>query len=270
MLRSLPLAFLLVSIGSVDADARQEGSDEARPTARVADDYALVWSDEFDGRELDATKWAPRGLGPRKGGVTVADAITLDGEGHLRITTRRAETESGEVEYHTGMIGTQGRFETTYGYFEVRLRVQSEIGHWSAFWLQSPTMGQPLDDPAKAGVEVDVVEYLCNGHHRNRAQHTLHWNGYGEEHQSAHTLHEVPDMHTGFHVFAVEWTPKEYVFFVDGQETWRFDEAVSQRSQYLILSMEVGTWAGDIAQAELPDGVSVDYVRVFQRQSKKR
>lgn len=32
-----------------------------------------------------------------------------------------------------------------------------------------------------------------------------------------------------------------------------------------ILSLEVGTWAGDIAKAELPDSFYVDYVRVYQK-----
>jgi hypothetical protein len=33
----------------------------------------------------------------------------------------------------------------------------------------------------------------------------------------------------------------------------------------MILSLEVGEWAGDIAEAELPDSLVVDYVRVYQR-----
>ena len=33
----------------------------------------------------------------------------------------------------------------------------------------------------------------------------------------------------------------------------------------MILSLEVGKWAGDIAKAELPDHLYVDYVRVYQK-----
>jgi hypothetical protein len=33
--------------------------------------------------------------------------------------------------------------------------------------------------------------------------------------------------------------------------------------QYMILSDEVGPWAGDIGKAKLPDRVLVDYVRVY-------
>jgi hypothetical protein len=33
--------------------------------------------------------------------------------------------------------------------------------------------------------------------------------------------------------------------------------------QYIILSNEVGTWAGDINAAKLPDSCLIDYVRVY-------
>ena len=53
---------------------------------------------------------------------------------------------------------------------------------------------------------------------------------------------------------------------VNVKETWRSDKGISHRSQYIILSLEVGKWAGDIAQAQLPDRLHADYVRVYQRQ----
>ncbi|MCF8335495.1 MAG: hypothetical protein K9H65_02725 [Bacteroidales bacterium] len=48
-------------------------------------------------------------------------------------------------------------------------------------------------------------------------------------------------------------------------ETWETDTAVSHRSEYIILSSEVGQWAGDISNASLPDTVFFDYVRVYKR-----
>jgi beta-glucanase (GH16 family) len=69
---------------------------------------------------------------------------------------------------------------------------------------------------------------------------------------------------TGFHTFGLLWTPEEYVFYVDGQETWRTQAGgVSQVPEYLLLSDEVGDWGGDIETAKLPDEFQVDYVRVY-------
>lgn len=240
--------------------ARSMGEPVVDPDERsaVPVGYVLVWSDEFEGETLDTDKWGHRSAGPRRDGVNVPEAVTLDGEGHLAITTRRV----GEA-YHTGMIGTQGRFETTFGYFECRVRLQREVGHWSAFWLQSPTYGEPIGEPAAAGTEIDVFEYLRNS--PAHVQHALHWDGYGEHHRSATHRLRAPVLGAGWHTFALHWTADRYVFYVDGVETWRTAHAVSQRDQYMILSLEVGSWAGDIAEAALPDALLVDYVRVYQQ-----
>ena len=55
-----------------------------------------------------------------------------------------------------------------------------------------------------------------------------------------------------------------YVFYVDGKEVWRSAAGgVSQVAEYIKLTEEIGTWAGDIQKAELPDVFEVDYVRVY-------
>jgi len=231
----------------------------AEAAVPVGEEYELVWSDEFDGTALDSHKWDYRGLGPRRDAVNVRDTVALDGEGHLVLSTKR----EGQA-YHTAMISTQGKFETTFGYFEVRVKLQEQVGHWSAFWLQSPSLGKPLGDPAKAGTEIDVFEYLRKD--GDRVHHNLHWDGYSKEHHK-HTgkTVTVPGLGGGWHTVGLLWTESEYVFYVDGRETWRSTEGVSHRDEYMILSLEVGKWAGDIAAATLPDHLYVDYVRVYQR-----
>ncbi|MBN2329322.1 MAG: glycoside hydrolase family 16 protein [Candidatus Omnitrophica bacterium] len=222
-----------------------------------SDKYKLAWSDEFDGTELDLSKWDYRGLGPRRDAINVKDCVALDGEGRLILSTKR----SGD-EYHTAMIGTQGKYEACYGYFECRVKLQTQLGHWSAFWLQSPKF---IDggDPENNGTEIDIFEYLIkNG---KTILFNLHWGGYGKEyHQTAGSSFEMKETPDGYHVVALEWTPNEYVFYVDGQEAWRTGKGVSQIKQYIILSLEVGEWAGDIQQAALPDSAVFDYVRVYQ------
>lgn len=241
-------------------------AEDPNPHNPIASDYRLVWRDEFDGAALDPDKWSHRGLGPRRDAVNVVDAVTV-ADGALRITTSRVAGEAGRLTYHTGMIATADKFQPTFGYFEVRMRMPAEIGHWGAFWLMTPTIGKPVGDPAAAGTEIDVIEYHRNGRGGgNNVNHALHWDGYAKDvHKSAAQHLPSVDLHDDWHVFALEWTPAEYVFFVDGRETWRTTTAVSHRSEYLILSVEVGTWAGEIAKANLPDSLLVDYVRVWQR-----
>jgi len=220
--------------------------------------YKLVWSDEFDGRTLDLSKWDYRGLGPRRDAVNVKEMVSLDGKGHLVMTTERRDGK-----YLTAMIGTEGKYETAFGYFECRAKFQTQEGHWSAFWLQTPTMGKYIGNPAAAGVEIDIFEYLTK--RGDKIQHTIHWDGYGKQHKSRHKLAGVPGLGRGWHTVGLLWTKDKYAFYVDGKKTWETNAAVSHRSEYIILSLEVGKWAGDISKAKLPDHFYVDYVRVYKK-----
>lgn len=226
--------------------------------------YHLVWSDEFDGANLDLKKWKHRYPGPRKNGFNTPEAVRLDGNGHLELSCDRAP----DGRYLVGMICTEGLFEAQYGYFEARVQFQTQEGWWPGFWLMGSHVADPgrgkgrVDDTSRNGTEVDVFEYLRR--HGDEIQHALHWNGYGSDHKSRGEHVGVPGLGSGFHTVGVEWTPDGYRFFVDGRLTWSTREAVSQVAEYLILSGEVSEWPGDIRRAQLPDRVVFDWVRVWQ------
>lgn len=238
--------------------------------------YDLVWSDDFNGRagKPDHRKWVPWALGPRRDAINTAEAARLDGKGHLAITTRRVERD-GKTIYETGGVWTSGVFEPVFGYLEARIRFQASLGHWGAFWLNNNGMGKPVGDTAHGGVEMDIIEFhhkMKNAAGQYTAQQTLHWDGYGKDHKTkgynAVLLYNPSD---DFHTYGLLWTPDEYVFFIDGAETWRVPKSVvapSQRPAHIILSLEVGEWAGKPIErdaAKLPDTMLVDWVKVWQK-----
>jgi len=191
----------------------------------IASQYTLFWNDEFDGTQPDSSKWANRALGLRGAGLDSAAMVALDGAGHLNLTVQQV----GSTIY-SAMIGTQGRFQTTYGYFECRAMLQTASGPTSAFWLQSPTVGNPIGNPALAGDEVDIFE--CYTPRTGRIPQTIHWDGYGANHQFLQQMSPaIPNLAQGFHTFGLEWNPAEYVFYIDGVETFRTSTAVSARLQ---------------------------------------
>jgi beta-glucanase (GH16 family) len=236
--------------------------------------YRLVWEDNFDGDRLDRTKWTPERY-VRRGHPLSAEAVTVKG-GVLTITT---STEGGK--HYTGFVTTKGKFETTYGYFEARIRFNSSPGQWGAFWLHSPTIGKPLGDPARAGTEIDIVEHRARDNKgrdvSNLLAMNLHWDGYQPKvHRHAGHTTTAPataaSLRGHWHTYGLLWTAEGYAFSLDGVEQWKTDKAVSRRSEFLLLTCEIEDkgWAGDIPPGGYgPRGQSkttmeADWVRVWQ------
>jgi beta-glucanase (GH16 family) len=233
----------------------------------------LVWSDEFSGTSLDATKWAVNAPGVWGDAVNSTQAASVGG-GSLKITTY---TDPGTGKHYAAVIGTQDRYLATYGYFESRIQFNSSPGMWSAYWLMSPTVGNPMGDPATAGTEIDVVEHRATndvGDDRTDRIHTaLHWDGYGLGEQ---TVQYLSDRITGlangtWHTYGLRWAPDGYTFYMDDSPVWSQAVAVSHRSEYLLLSSEVenNSWAGVIpaggygSPSASTTNMLVDYVRVY-------
>ena len=235
--------------------------------------YRLVWHDEFDGTALDTARWTAR-AGPRRGARNTPKAVSVSG-GVLTITTY---TEGGV--HFTGYIDTARRFLTAYGLIEARIRFESSPGEWGAFWIQSPTMGDPIGDVAAAGAEIDVVEHRATDTAGTDISNTyginLHWDGYGAAHKHAGGTGAPPagsvPLQGGWHTYALAWTPDSYVFFLDGEEQWATRDGVSRRPEYLMLTCEVqdASWAGHVPaggyrrREESRTRMDVDWVRVWQ------
>lgn len=217
--------------------------------------WKMVWNDEFNGDTIDSNKWELPDEKRRDHWWSPKCAI-LDQKGHLILRTERRDGK-----FFSPCVRSRGKYEKTFGYFVTRCKLPKEQGHWTAFWLYAPSVGKVGHD-GRDGTEIDVFEWPWRD---GRVQHTLHWDGYGKDHQSQGKVSHPAHINDGeFHVFSLWWSAEEYVFYVDGMETWRTKAGgVCQVPLYLKWSTEIGPWAGDIRKAKLPDDTIVDYVRVF-------
>ena len=222
-----------------------------------SDNYELVWEDEFEGEYLNANNWNYRSLGPRRDALNVRRCATVQ-KGLLAL---RTEEKNDSV--YSVMLSTQNKYETTYGYFEVKCLLPRVTGHWSAFWLQTPIMGEYIGEPDKAGAEIDIFEYFPNK--PKQIHHTLHYDGYEEHHKVKHKIVKHKRFtKNNWHTFGLEWTPDSYTYYIDGEAQFTVKEGVSQRDQYILLSLEVGEQAGKMHKNTLPDYFIVDYVKVYK------
>lgn len=231
------------------------------------------WNDEFNGAQLDLTKWqfvegdgCSRGLcgwGNNEEQWYSKNNVRLE-DGALHITAKRQRVLKRS--YTSARLTTQGRFAAQYGRFEARMKLPAGEGFWPAFWMMPKTeLRWPL-----AG-EIDILE--SSGHTPERILGAIHFGELwpGNVHYSESLLGPVP-WTEDFHVYAVEWRPEDIRWFVDDKQyghatpediapyPWLFDE----RPFYLILNLALGgTLGGDIKKSDLPGELVVDYVRAY-------
>lgn len=265
-------------------------------------EFELVWSDEFDGTQLDTTKWGfSWWVTMRKGGYWHEDMVSVR-DGNLVI---RAEYLDEPLEnryydkwhdvisfdeykpgWYTGEITTQGKYEQCYGYFECRCILPAATGMWSAFWMMNDKVVN-VDGSGKDGTEVDIFEsmyYKDNWWGNDAVISGIVYDGYGADMKNASigkTFIEN-DPYTEYNTYGLEWNENEYIFYVNGVETGRLTAGgVSQNPEYLILSCEFsgsngvqnsdrhGT--GEIEKTpeeNWPAEFIVDYVRCYQYKDK--
>ena len=119
--------------------------------------------------------------------------------------------------------------------------------------MQAENMAQNLStDGGKNGAEIDIMESpfyndpAMTIKYRNTTLHTIHVNGYGDDHKATNSKYfEVnKDIYNEFNTYGVLWTENEYVFYINGYETWRTDFGVSQAPEFLWLSVEIAGESG--------------------------
>jgi autotransporter-associated beta strand protein len=236
--------------------------------------WAMPWSDEFSGTAVDGGNWSI-GTGARRDATNTASAVSVGG-GALTVKTY---TEGGK--HYTGWLGSNGKFENCFGYWEARIRFNSAAGMWSAFWLQ-PYGINNVGDPAGNGTEIDIVEHRRQdsggADMRNKSAMNIHWDGYGADHKSVGSTVTNPgvdatSLQGNYHTYGLLWEAGKYTLFLDGTAVWSTTAAVSNVRQWIYLTSEVdnGAWAGSIPAAGYGDRTTtttqfdVDYVRFYQR-----
>ncbi|HET6568203.1 MAG TPA: glycoside hydrolase family 16 protein [Rhodothermales bacterium] len=255
----------------------------AEPEDTAAQDWEIVWSDEFDYTGVpDSSKWGYDVGGHGWGNQELEYYTEARPEnarvedGHLVIEARRDNWNGHE--YTSARLVTKGKGDWTYGRFEARARLPAGLGTWPAIWMlaskQSYGEGYWPDNG-----EIDIMEEV--GFDPNVIHGSIHTAAYNHVigTQKTATIN-VPTSQADFHVYAAEWTPEEIKISVDdslyftfknerlsdpqaGYEQWPFDKPF-----HLLLNVAVGgSWGGQegVDPNIWPQRMLVDYVRVYRR-----
>ncbi|WGH74502.1 family 16 glycosylhydrolase [Tenacibaculum tangerinum] len=235
----------------------------------------IIWQDEFNSTQLDASKWNVQlGDGCAEGicgwgngelqsyneaNITVSD-------GTLKITSKVERTRGSR--YTSGRINTKGKASFAYGRIEASIKLPVGDGLWPAFWML-PT-DEVYGSWPQSG-EVDIMEFTAS-----RQKEVYGYIHYGDLYPNNQSQGSIFDLKQGvfpdqFHEFAIEWEPGEIRWYVDGilystkkpedlaPYQWPFDQDF-----YLLLNVAVGgNLGGNVNDSMLPATMEVDYVRVY-------
>lgn len=263
--------------------------------------WKLMWNDEFEGNQIDRTKWdfdtgrfLPGGNRRQPGwGNNELECYTSrpqnvfvqDGVLHLR-----AIKESYEgAQYTSARLKTKGLFAKTYGRFEFRAKLPAGRGIWPAIWMlpqQEKYGGWP------ASGEIDIME--ARGQEPDKVLGTLHYGAHwpGNAHTSKDYIFTDNGTIADFHVYAMEWEPGEIRWYIDDHLYqrqnfwWSYTDAHGRRGVgpvnesdlnpwpapfdhpfYMILNLAVGgNFLGNPdAKTAFPVEMVIDYVRVYDK-----
>jgi beta-glucanase (GH16 family) len=231
-----------------------------------------VFSDEFE---------TPGSPDPAKWGYNLG-YVANDEKQYYTSRSENVRTEAGSLviearkeayqgyAYTSARIHTRGRFELLYGRVEVRARLPTGRGTWTAIWILGTNHTQ-VGWPACG--EIDIMENVGFDPLRIHASvHTADYNHtIGTQKTASVTIGSPWE---DFHLYAMEWYPDRIEVFVDGQKyfTFRNDSSGSRtwpfdKSHYLILNLAIGgSWGGQqgIDDTQFPKRYLVDYVRVYR------
>lgn len=277
---------LVVAQGSGSAKISvSQGDLLANCSVKVLEkEYELVWSDEFDGTELNEDNWTYDigngswgwGVGEQGYSTNRKDNVRVE-NGLLTIEAKKEEMNG--FPYTTGRIKTRGKKDFTYGRIEARFKVPSGTGTWPAIWM--------LGYNAWPGTgEIDVMEHVgFEPKSLYAALHSLNKNGLnGNNYLADHLLeNNVAD---DFHIVRIDWLEKEklgydsFHIYIDGTEIGTYSETAELRASgdwpfnysnkfHFVVNMSIGgNWGGihgiDDSIFENPVLYQVDYLRVYQ------
>ena len=213
--------------------------------------WRLIFSDEFNDRSLDRTKWVTWYPYSNDGsdncdfcrthgneGQVYMDANVEPGGGTLKLYARREQATwfDASREYTSGMIHSKEAFG--HGRYEIRCKLPNGMGFWPAFWMFG-----------EKATEIDVLEA---GMQRPRHLHMgiKTWKNGNSFDKGLRTRTDLSD---GFHIFSMDWDENFIRIGVDSLEVWRISRYLNKRGKTL-KDCEIAAGKYKIQQAWPPDG----------------
>ena len=240
-------------------------------TPETYEGMTLVWSDEFDGPEINSNNWTFEiGTGNWGWGNNELQYYQEDNtsiiDGNLVIEARR-QTLDNSI-YTSSRLITRGKQSFQYGRVDIRAVMPEGQGIWPALWMLGSNhlqVGWPTCG------EIDIME-MIGGEERDNVVHgTAHWNQDGHVSYGQSMTNVSGKLSEEYHVYSIIWDEQSIRWYFDDVNFNTIDITPAALSAFhddffFIMNIAVGgIWAGSPDNTTLfPQWLIVDYIRVFQ------
>jgi len=270
--------FCFITVALLNACSKSSDNRDSEIVQSSYEGYSLVWSDEFDGNEINLDNWEHE-VNANGGGNNELQYYTdrkensLVENGNLVIVALRENysAQFGTRSYTSARLRTANKADFLYGRFEIRAKMPKGQGLWPAIWML-PTDWEYGGWPRSG--EIDIMEIV--GHQPFIVHGTIHY--YNNSHQYSGNSYRLSegDFSDDFHTFRVDWEPNEIRWYVDDnlystKNTWAstpnaYPAPFDKRFHFLINIAVGGNWPGNpIPGTVFPQFMYVDWVRVYQK-----
>ena len=253
-----------------------------------AQNWQLVWEDDFNGSSLDQSKWVHDiGTGSQYGMWGWGNGelqyyqpqnTTLN-NGIAKIEVKEEpngiiDSWSATSYFSSSKITTKGLFNFRYGKVEARIKTIDGQGFWPAFWMLPSNGSWPCDG------EIDIMEQWGNDYLTNSTSGAAHlgtcpYSSSTHFYETSSSYISSGSYADDFHTYSVIWKEDTITWYVDeielfslnpssywsipSQSAWPFNA----NEWYLMINLAI-TQAGPNSNTVFPNQMEIDYVRVYQ------
>ena len=244
----------------------------------VRGDWNQVWNDEFDGDEVDRSKWQVYNIGHR--GET-EPVFFRDNPNSVYVSNGDLVIHSKVEDYNalpatSAYLTTEGHYYMSYGKVEMRAKLPTGYWIWPALWMMGVNGAWP-----QCG-EIDIMELVGGDKEDSKLYGTLHWTpDYADgakEFVKGVEIYNKNNVSLGdaYHTYGLEWEKDQLRIYFDGMQyvsmnlnTDAMRWGYGDNPHYLILNTSIRGPGNNQLYPETADESDfyIDYIRVLKRAS---
>lgn len=274
----------------------QEDIAIGTPSDPTIEGMTLIWQDEFNGTQLDTSKWNyeqgyylsddPNSWGWGNAELqhyTDSEQNVYVQDGKLNITALNdpksfPQDPNRYALYSSGKINTKDHFSFQYGRVDFRAKLPTGNGIWPAFWMLPD---EDVYGPWAASGEIDIME--AKGRLPSTTSGAIHFGGQWPVNQYIAGEYHFPEGQTfanDFHVYTLIWEEDNFKWYVNGKfffkvarDQWYSVAAPNNPNApfdqpfYIIMNLAIGghfDGGRSPDPGDIPATMQVDYVRVYK------